>query len=60
MGMNISLRFIIAFLFFTNLIFAQFPDNTWLLGYGGGVADLDSFGISVLKFDDNKLIVGGE
>lgn len=39
---------------------AQYPDNKWLLGYAGGYAEQDSFGIVELDFTNNILSLGEE
>jgi hypothetical protein len=39
---------------------AQFLDNTWVLGYAGVDEEQDSFGLSILTFSDNQLIIGPE
>ena len=59
--MNKSVQFFTCLLFLTNILNAQFPDNTWLLGHSSTGAPIeDSFGISTLTFYDNKLVVGPE
>ena len=58
--MNKSLHILFGLILLTNLLFAQFPDNTWLLGYGGGIAEQDSFGITFLTFNDNQLSISEE
>ena len=51
-----------SILFFCNILFlqAQFPDNTWLLGYSGGFAEQDSFGLTQLNFTKNQLDISPE
>jgi len=52
--MNYSL-FALA-IFICNISFAQYEDRVWLLGYGGGnqTPSNDSFGISILRFDNQN------
>ncbi|MEO0728108.1 MAG: PKD domain-containing protein, partial [Bacteroidota bacterium] len=35
-------------------------DNTWVLGYAGGYEEQDSFGLTLLDFTDNQLVIGPE
>lgn len=41
-------------------ICAQYPDNNWVLGKGGGFAEQDSFGLVILNFSGNHLTFSDE
>ena len=59
--MNKALLLLIVLQIWYNLCQAQFPDNTWILGYSSTGAPIqDSFGLSTLTFDDNILNIGPE
>lgn len=54
--------FLLAILGFVQPIYSQLHDYTWILGYDGG-PDMpvgDSFGLSILKFADEKLTIVAE
>lgn len=60
---TITYRFILyigLFLFVCFHLHAQYPDNKWLLGYAGGYAEQDSFGIVEVDFSNNILTLGEE
>ena len=54
--------FLLAILGFVQPTYSQLHDYTWILGYDGG-PDMpvgDSFGLSILKFADEKLTIVAE
>ena len=48
-----------SFILFSSVAFSQKHDNIWLIGYGGGNQSPpnDSFGLTIMRFDTNKMII---
>ncbi|MEL7422851.1 MAG: hypothetical protein AAFN81_07675, partial [Bacteroidota bacterium] len=59
--MTKSVLFLVCFLLHGSIMFCQFPDTKWVLGYAGGEGtELDSFGLTILDFEDNQLHLSEE
>jgi len=55
------MRYVLIFFLacYPTLVFTQKHDNIWLMGYGGGNQSPfnDSFGLTTMSFDTNKIII---
>jgi hypothetical protein len=55
-----SILLLFSLLCLNFVLIAQLLDNTWVLGYGGGFEEQDSFGLITLTFYNNQLSIGPE
>lgn len=57
------MKLLITTIFFFGLLSsvdAQFPDNNWIFGYASQMIENDSFGLSVVSFENNQITIGEE